>query len=88
MSLITVIPSVLAVNPRVVSGVLNVEVFDHLSVKNRQRVCCVTLNGLKHNMRPHWSEIKPNSGKTVSVMFSCTRDVYGEVLSAAGSNLS
>ena len=54
VSLVVVSPSMLAVNPRVVTGVLNAEEFDHLSVKNwHTHVCCVTMRGLKHHMRPH-----------------------------------
>ena len=46
MSLVVVRPSVIAVNPSVVASVLNVEAFDHVSVKNRgARVCCVTSRG-------------------------------------------
>ena len=39
MSLVDVNPSVFVVNPRLVTGVLNVEAFDNLSVK-RTRVLC------------------------------------------------
>ena len=45
VSLVVVSPSVLAVNPRVVEGVVNAETFDHLSVKNwyARTHTCVTL---------------------------------------------
>ena len=46
VSLVTVSPSVLTVNPRVVAGVLNAETFNHLSVENRHAYeCCIVLRG-------------------------------------------
>ena len=53
----------------------------HTHTHTHTHRCCVTMRGLNIIGDPTESEVKPNSGKLVSDIFSYTRDVFGEVLS-------